>query len=522
MIPTNKTAIQIWIIFQLFNIIPLFFLCLQFLYKGKHYTMACLSLTTIFDCIISVPIALKYHFIDTAPVISAPTNDPLTNNDTYSTNNTDMEYWNTSSSSTTMSLIFTNNTNLDPICIAQAFALYSTHLSIGFWIFCLMINMWLLLVKATNDIEMKWFKIHIIFSWCVPLFLTFAAFMLLNSQVNFGVTSSYYQCIISDGLIHIATSHIPFLLCMFIGLGLGAHASWALITYRTKFSRERKANKLKIPTGLCVRMILLCILFFILLSIKIDLLTIINAIAMSPICQKLSILIPHINAYFNTILTFGLFLIFGTTKEALRSLFLCTCCFNICGCSKPRNRSSISTFIGNDPSNINNIISIVADDEINGDVEIDQMMEMTIVESPPSTFGNLKRTMSFSKYKIGDDVLKFEEFGLSHVFRNYSISRNGRHNCRGSRCKLGITGRNGGDGTISSVKSFNRYIENQQNDRNGGNEHINDNNTVENKNTIGLTNDQIISDTSPSTSAPSQLPLPPPLPVPSVQPRTPG
>ncbi|CAG8620975.1 907_t:CDS:2 [Cetraspora pellucida] len=362
MVPANRAAIQIWIIFQLFNVIPLFFLCLQFLYKGKHYTMACLSLTTIFDCIISVPIALKHHFIDPDSAASTPqnisTNDPIITNDTYSTNNTDTEFWNETSSeiwggtSQEMSLILaTDTTDLEPICIVQAFLLYSTQLSIGFWILCLMINMWLLLVKATNDIEVKWFK-----------------------------------------------------------------------------------------------------------------------------------------------------LIF-------------------------RHRTSIATFIG-DPrqSSSSNNVTIIMDNGENCDIETDSEMEITIVESPPSTFGNLKRTTSFSKYKIGDDVLKFEEFRLNHILRSYSIGKNVRHNYGGSR-KLD---KNGGESTMNSVKSFksfkslNRYLENQQNDKNGkeikqigGNEYSNDDNTVGNKITIGLTdNDQMISDTLPSTL--------PPQPIPFMQPKTPG
>ncbi|CAG8479699.1 4810_t:CDS:2 [Racocetra persica] len=349
MVPANRTAIQIWIISQLFNVIPLFFLCLQFLYKGKHYTMACLSLTTIFDCIISVPIALKYHFIDTNSAISTPqnisTNEPINDNDTYSTNNTDNGFWNGTSpefwngTSTEMSLILTTDTtNLEPICIVQAFLLYSTQL------------------------------------------------------------------------------------------------------------------------------------------------------------------------------------------KALRSLFLCTCCFNVCGCSKPifRHRTSIATFIGEPMQNSSsNNATIMVDDGGNGNIEIDPEMEITIVESPPSTFGNLKRTTSFSRYKIGDDVLKFDEFGLTHVFRSYSIGKNGRHNFRGNS----KVDKNGSDSTINSVKSFKslkRFLENQQNDRNGneirqngGNEYANDGNTVENKITIGLTdNDQIISATLPSTPPPPSIHL--------TQPKTPG
>ncbi|CAG8722545.1 6473_t:CDS:2, partial [Gigaspora margarita] len=377
--PGNKTVIQTWIIFQLFNVIPLSFLCLQFLHKGKHYTIACLSITIIFDCIISVPIALQYYFIDSNSISSTTpknisTNDPIVNNNTYSTNNTDMEFWNETSS--TMSLVaLDDNANLEPICIAQAYALFSIQLSIGFWIFCLMINMWLLLVKATSDIETKWFKFHIIFSWVVPLLITFTTFMLLKPQANFGVDTSYYYCIVTGGLIHLVANHAPFLLCMFIGLGLG-------------------------------------------------------------------------NAYFNTILTYSLFLIFGTTKEALRSLLRCTCCFK----NLFPKRSSIATFINN-PNPKHNSTE----------------MEMTMVEHPPSSFGNLKRTKSFSKYKIGDDVLKFEEAGWGNVFRNYSIGRNGRHNY-GGKHKFD---KSGGDNSASSVihsainsvkslkslKSLNRFLE---------------------------------------------------------------
>ncbi|RIB08756.1 hypothetical protein C2G38_323401 [Gigaspora rosea] len=274
MMPGNKTVIQTWIILQLFNVIPLSFLCFQFLHKGKHYTIACLSITIIFDCIISVPIALQYYFIDSNSISSTTpqnisTNDPIINNNTYSTNNTDMmEFWNDTSS--TMSLVaLDDNANLEPICIAQAYALFSIQLSMGFWIFCLMINMWLLLVKATSDIETKWFKFHITFSWVVPLLITFTTFMLLKPQANFGVDTSYYYCEVTGGLIHLVANHVPFLLCMFIGLGLGIHASWALITYRTRLSKGRQANKLKIPMGLCIRMILFCILFILLSTIKI-------------------------------------------------------------------------------------------------------------------------------------------------------------------------------------------------------------------------------------------------------------
>ncbi|CAG8495394.1 15408_t:CDS:1, partial [Dentiscutata heterogama] len=163
MVLGNRAVVETWIIFQIFNVIPLSFLCLQFLHKGKHYTIACLSITTIFDCIISVPVALQYYFIDPSSITSTPQNTSITNdsitidNDTYSTNNTDTEFWNGTSPS--MSLIALDDTaNLEPICIAQAYALYLIELSIGFWIFCLMINMWLLLVKATSDIEAKWFK----------------------------------------------------------------------------------------------------------------------------------------------------------------------------------------------------------------------------------------------------------------------------------------------------------------------------------------------------------------------------
>ncbi|CAG8651780.1 10647_t:CDS:1, partial [Dentiscutata heterogama] len=212
----------------------------------------------------------------------------------------------------------------------------------------------------------------------------------------------------------------------------------------------------------------------------------------------MALMLPHMNAYFNTILALGLFLIFGTTQEALRSLLLCIC-LNPCCCLKPifRKRSSIATFVGSPEHNsMNDNMSAMA---VNGedDIEMDSEMDISIVEHPPSTFGNLKRTTSFSKYKIGDDVLKFEEIRWGNVFRNYSIGRNGRHNYGGNN----KVDKNGGDNSTSAInsainsvksfksfKSFNRFLESQQNDRNGneikqngGNERSNDDNTVDNK-----------------------------------------
>ncbi|RIB08757.1 hypothetical protein C2G38_2110341 [Gigaspora rosea] len=166
-------------------------------------------------------------------------------------------------------------------------------------------------------------------------------------------------------------------------------------------------------------------------------------------------------------------------------------------------------------------------DDDDDDIETDPEMEMTMVEHPPSSFGNLKRTKSFNKYKIGDDVLKFEESGWGNVFRSYSIGKNGHHNY-GGKHKLD---KSGGDNNassaihsaINSVKSFksfislNRFLESQQNDKNGseikqngGNEYTNDDNTVEkeNKVTINLTNnDQMVSDTLPPTPPPPAIPL---------------
>ncbi|CAG8687484.1 18016_t:CDS:2 [Dentiscutata erythropus] len=398
MVLGNRAVVETWIIFQFFNVIPLCFLFLQFLHKGKHYTIACLSITTIFDCIISVPVALQYYFINQSSITSTPQNTSTTNDSITTDNDTE--------TSPTMLLIALDGTaNIEPICIAQAYALYFIELSIGFWIFCLMINMWLLLVKATSDIEAKWFKV-----------------MYTNDPI--------------------------------------LRSFCCLVFYKTCWNTTN-------------------------------------------VCRAMALMSPHINAYFNTILAFGLFLIFGTTQEALRSLLLCICL-------KPifRKRSSIASFVGSPEHNSMNDddTSAMAVNGEDDDIEMDSEMEISIVEPPPSTFGNLKRTTSFSKYKIGDDVLKFEEIRWGNVFRNYSIGRNGRHNYGGNN----KSDKNGGDNSTSAInsainsvksfksfKSFNRFLE------------------IENKITVSLTNnDQINSDILSST--------PPPPPIPFMQPKTPG
>ncbi|CAG8523354.1 10955_t:CDS:2 [Paraglomus brasilianum] len=211
-----------------------------------------------------------------------------------------------------------------PGCIAQAYTLQLVHLSAGMWAVCLMTMLWLLIVKGASDVQLKLFKIYIIFACCIPSLLTLVAFAVHYRQYAYNVSSHTYHCYVRYGLVTLLTRYIPYLLCMVIGICFGVHAAWNLITYRQKFERENSFKSMAIPVGLCIRVIMFCVLLFLMTSIQ----PIVKfSYRLTPLYRPPSKIEQGISAYTSTVVTFGLFIIFGTTREALR-MRLGSC--NIC------------------------------------------------------------------------------------------------------------------------------------------------------------------------------------------------
>jgi len=142
-------------------------------------------------------------------------------------------------------------------------------------------------------------QIYIAFACCIPSFLTLVTFAVYHRQRDYNVSSHTYHCYVRDGLVIILTRYIPFMLCMVIGICLGGkasiltlvicaldsylvtisnirafikivHATWNLITYRQKFERENSFKSMAIPAGLCLRVIMFCVLLFIITSSKVS------------------------------------------------------------------------------------------------------------------------------------------------------------------------------------------------------------------------------------------------------------
>ncbi|CAG8577675.1 1719_t:CDS:2 [Ambispora leptoticha] len=328
MTTTYSDSLIIWLIFQLINVILLLFLGIQFAFKRKHYTLANLGFVAFIDCIVSTSVALVYG--DELATLEFATMNTTTN----STNTISFEPFSSNqdkNSSIAIAAAIQDNTTTTTytsppsFCIAQSFILYFTHLCIGFWTFCLMINLWLLIVKGASDVEIKWFKVYIIFAWLLPLILTCTAFIILREQsITYGVsTSLLFFCSIEDGVVRIVTNNIPFALCAIIGLGLGTHASCTLINYRTRFLKQNSLKSLAIPMGLCVRMVLFCLLYlilFIFTSVKPAAEFFLPNDSANYLTKKVA---QTMDAYVDTLIAWGLFLIFGTTRESIRSLFTC-------------------------------------------------------------------------------------------------------------------------------------------------------------------------------------------------------
>ncbi|CAG8588846.1 5464_t:CDS:2 [Ambispora gerdemannii] len=319
-------SLLIWLIFQLINVILLLFLGVQFAFKGKHYTLANLGFAVFIDCVASFSVALIYG--DELATLEFTTLN-MTTNSTFATSlDPFSSAQDKNSSAAVVAAMHANVTTYispPPLCIAQSFFLYFTHLCIGFWTFCLMINLWLLMVKGASDVEMKWFKVYIIFAWLFPLILTCIAFVILHEQsITYGVSPPLlFFCSIEDGVVRLVTNHIPFALCTIIGLGLGSHASWTLITYRAKFLKQSSLKNMAIPMGLCVRMVLFCLLYlalFILTSVKPATEFFLPDDPPNYPAKKAA---HTMYAYIDTLIAWSLFLIFGTTQESLRSLFTC-------------------------------------------------------------------------------------------------------------------------------------------------------------------------------------------------------
>jgi hypothetical protein len=119
MLEGYSSTLVTWYVLQSISILLLAWLAVQFLWKGKHKTFACLCVMTILDCGASVALSIVHgDGLATLQVARAPE------------------------------------------CVAQAYTLYFTRLSWAAWACCLMWTLWLLIVRAANQVEMKWFKVR--------------------------------------------------------------------------------------------------------------------------------------------------------------------------------------------------------------------------------------------------------------------------------------------------------------------------------------------------------------------------
>ncbi|KAL1917549.1 uncharacterized protein VTP21DRAFT_3942 [Calcarisporiella thermophila] len=233
-----------------------------------------------------------------------------------------------------------------PLCIAQAYLEDFAHNAASFWALCLAFNLWVVVGRRLKKTERQMWPFYALFSWGMPIILEIVAFAMSARKPSAGTFGGPAFCVVGDS-VRVPTVMLPSSVSTGIGMVHDNRSSSSTIFYQIFIALKRRGfwtkwqNAIKEKVfddtvgasfveaelnvfflySLCIRMLTFCIVYGLVSTLaNIDKLS--NWVA-DPSRDMVQSKDPGLDEFSGTLVGTGLFIIFGTTTEALQMVFPC-------------------------------------------------------------------------------------------------------------------------------------------------------------------------------------------------------
>ncbi|KAG0348805.1 hypothetical protein BC939DRAFT_505264 [Gamsiella multidivaricata] len=223
-------------------------------------------------------------------------------------------------------------------CIVSAFFEQYVPIVLTLLAACMGINIWRLIVWQSKRTERQMLPWYCLFAFGVPFVSVVIDIILLRNEPEWMAYPRRYFCDLKETNVTLATFAIP----MVVGAFAGILFTLCLVRHYHQIRRTvnlsgLNTNRIVFELSHCIRLIIFCLSFGAIVAMAI-LPRLIQMNTVHPNYDESSKL-STFSDYSGSLVGYFIFLVFGTTKESMRTLWMIlSTCWRFCTCTRVRRR----------------------------------------------------------------------------------------------------------------------------------------------------------------------------------------
>ncbi|KAL1919797.1 uncharacterized protein VTP21DRAFT_1728 [Calcarisporiella thermophila] len=219
-----------------------------------------------------------------------------------------------------------------PLCAVQAYLEDYFHNAASFGAFGVGLNLWLIITRRLSRSDRELWHWFAFITFGLPLLIELVALIILRNRPGFGTGPMIFFCTV-DNSVRVPTTMFPSIISAVPGVGFAVICAYIVIRHRVTFLKSTRsktsslnrvrrdnANQTRIKKSLCIRMIVFCIIYGVVIILA-NISTIVVWSENPSSNEKPSE--PGLDEFSGPTAGIGLFIVFGTTARFFECIFPC-------------------------------------------------------------------------------------------------------------------------------------------------------------------------------------------------------
>ncbi|KAI8361294.1 hypothetical protein B0O80DRAFT_437215 [Mortierella sp. GBAus27b] len=214
-------------------------------------------------------------------------------------------------------------------CVVSAVFEHFIPLSLTLLATCVGVNVWLMIVRSTKYVELQLIPWYCLVAFGVPLVTTAIAIILMRDQPHLSAYPRRYYCSLAENNVTLGTFTVPMLIGALIGIAFTLHTVVYLVrhyvrTRRSTSSASSFQRNIVLELSHCIRLIIFSLAFGIIVLMAV-MQRIVETADHKDTSYGQSESLDMSSDFSGSIVAYVLFVIFGTTRDSLRSMSFLVC-----------------------------------------------------------------------------------------------------------------------------------------------------------------------------------------------------